>query len=446
MSDTPQYPPNIPLAFQDKVLPRGLEYINKVKAFVEEKCLPADEVYFQQVATDPAQRWKQIPPIIEQLKVEAQKRGLWNLFLCTNYKGYGAGFLNVEYGLMAEQIGRSHTAPEATNTNPPDTGNMELLVKYGSPYHQRTYLDRLLAGEIRSAFVMTEKGTLSLNALNIAVSAVRKGNKYVLNGVKWFASGAGDPRCKVWLVMCQTAFGDFTGAAQYRKHLVLVVDVDHAIASGQAEVVRPLSVYGFDDAPHGHCEINFKNYELPVENALLGEVGQGFEIIQSRLGPGRLHHCMRAIGSGEEALRLATYRALHRNITGKKLAEFETFRYQLGEHRIALERCRLHVLAASYAVDYHGVAKKAIREIAIAKIDTPRTVDKVIDWAVQQFGAEGVSQDTPLARMWLLNRTLRIADGPDESHLNQLSRNELKQLSAEVEDYFPRVEEYRSKL
>ncbi|ODQ82757.1 hypothetical protein BABINDRAFT_5675 [Babjeviella inositovora NRRL Y-12698] len=418
----------IPLAFLDKISPRGLETIKKVKHFVETECIPADEVYLGQLSTDPATRWSVIPPIIEELKAKAQKLGLWNLFLCNNYEEYGAGFTNLEYGLMAQQLGRSHTGPEATNTAAPDTGNTELLVKYGSVYHKEKYLKPLLEGKIRSAFLMTEKGTSSSNALNICCSAVRKGDNFVLNGVKWFASGAGDPRAAVWLTMCQTAQGDLQGPAQYTKHSVLVLDVARALASGRAKVIRPLQVFGMDDAPHGHCEIVFDNYVVPVENAVLGSVGQGFEIIQSRLGPGRIHHCMRVIGLGEQALLHAYHRASNRKIAGDYLSNSETWRYAFGEHKITLEQCRMLVLNAAHAIDHYGVAKHAQRDIAMAKIVAPREVIKIVDWCIQVFGAEGVSQDTPLARMWMHSRTLRIADGPDESHLNQFSRNELRKL------------------
>lgn len=366
------------------------------------------------------------------------------MFLSKHY-AEGGGFTNLEYGLMAMYLGRAHVAPEATNTNAPDTGNMEILARYGTPYQKEKWLKPLLNGEIRSAFLMTEKGTSSSNALNISTSARKneRGN-LVLNGFKWFASGAGDPRCAVWLVMCKTSNDK---SKPYQNHSVLVIDAKKAIASGKARVLRPLNVFGYDDAPHGHCEVKFDNYEIAAEdmpNAYLAKEGMGFEIIQSRLGPGRIHHCMRAIGVGEFALGRVANRACNRLIFGKPLKDRESFQVSFAEHKIAIERCRLMVLNAAHKIDL-GNAKLAQREIAMAKIDTPRTVLRILDWCIQMYGAEGVSQDTELARMYAMSRTLRIADGPDEAHLGQLGRAEAKKFPA-IEKLFRSYEQNVSRV
>lgn len=418
---------DIPAVFLDKLSPKGLETIQKIRDFVHDYCLPADEIYHQQLSNDPATRWKNVPPIIDQLKAKAKQLGLWNLFLSKHYEE-GPGFTNLEYGLMAQYLGQSRTGPEATNCNAPDTGNMELLAKYGTPYQKQRWLKPLLNGDTRSAFLMTEKGTSSSNALGISCSAIKnsRGN-YVLNGVKWFASGAGDPRTAVWLVMCKT--GNHTsGPEQYRNHTVVLIDAHKALASGNAKLIRPLGVFGYDDAPHGHCEIEFNNYEIPSEdtpNAVLADEGRGFELIQSRLGPGRIHHCMRLIGVGEFALLRAAQRANHRIIFGKPFNQRESFITAFAQNKIDIQKCRLLVLNAAHKIDITD-AKQAQREIAMAKIETPRTIIKIIDWAIQVYGAEGVSQDVELANLWAQSRTLRIADGPDESHLNQLGRNYAK--------------------
>lgn len=435
---------DIPAIFLEQVSPRGLEAIQKTKDFVHNYCLPADEIYHQQISTDPSKRWAQIPPVMEKLKQKAKELGLWNMFLSKHYKE-GPQYTNLEYGLMARYLGRSYTAPEATNTAAPDTGNMELFAKYGNPYQKRKYLQPLLDGEIRSAFLMTEKGTSSSNALNISCSAIKnsKGN-YVLNGLKWFASGAGDPRCAVWLVMCKTADDSKN---QYRNHTVLILDAKRALASGKAKLVRPLHVIGYDDAPHGHCEIEFNDYEVPADemaNVVLAGVGRGFELIQSRLGPGRIHHCMRAIGVGEFALLRIAHRANTRMIFGKPMKTRESFLARFAQSRIDIQRCLLLILNAAHKIDISD-AKGAQKEIAMAKIETPRTISDILDWGIQVFGAEGVSQDTELARMYAHNRTLRIADGPDEAHLAQLARNEAKRFD-DVEKFFASVDANRERI
>lgn len=411
---------DIPAIFWDKLSPRGIETIQKVKDFVDFHALPADDVFFAQQSLDPEQRWKEIPPVVEVLKEKARELGLWNMFLSSRY-AEGAGYTNLEYGLMAQYLGRSFIAPELTNCNAPDTGNMELLARYGTPYHKKKWLEPLLDGKIRSAFLMTEKGVSSSNALNISVSAKKnsRGN-YVLNGVKWFASGAGDARCKVWLVMVKTSDSDNL----YFNHTVLVLDADKALATGKAKKIRPLSVFGYDDAPHGHFEVSFDDYEVSSEempNLVLADEGRGFELIQSRLGPGRIHHCMRLIGAGEFALTRVVHRANHRLIFGKPLKTRESFITAFAQHKINIQKVRLLVLDAAHKIDISD-AKAAQKEIAMAKIEAPRTILELLDWGIQMFGAEGVSQDTELSKMYAHARTLRIADGPDEAHLNQLGR------------------------
>lgn len=415
----------IPAIFLDKISPKGLEAIQRCKDFVHQYCLPADKIYEEQVETDPAKRWKSTPQITEKLKAKAQLLGLWNMFLSKHY-AEGGGYTNLEYGLMAQYLGRSHTGPEATNTNAPDTGNMEILAKYGSAVQKKKWLEPLLAGEIRSAFLMTERGTSSSNALNISCTGTKnsRGN-YVVNGVKWFASGAGDPRCLVWLVMCKT---DTNATTPFRNHSILVLDAKKALATGKAILKRPLHVFGYDDAPHGHCEVEFCDYEMAAEDmphAVLGETGMEFAIIQSRLGPGRIHHCMRMLGVADICLLTVARRANHRMIFGTRMKDRETFSTAFAQHKINIEKCRLLVLNAAHKIDITD-AKHAMREIAMAKIEVPRIVLSVLDWGIQMFGAEGVSQDTVLARWYALTRTLRIADGPDEAHLGQLAKHEVR--------------------
>lgn len=430
---------DIPAIFVSQLSEKGLTAIQRTKDFVTDYCIPADKLYHEQISDVPELRWKSTPRITEKLKHKARGLGLWNMFLSKKYEE-GGGFTNLEYGLMAMYLGQSHIAPEATNTNAPDTGNMEILAAYGSPAQKKKWLYPLLDGKIRSAFLMTEKGTSSSNALNISCSAVKneRGN-FVINGLKWFASGAGDPRCAVWLVMCKTSNNTKT---PYSNHSVLVIDAKKAVASGRAKVVRPLHVFGFDDAPHGHCEISFDNFEVPSEDmteVVLGEQGIGFQIIQSRLGPGRIHHCMRSIGVAEFALKRIVHRANHRLIFGKPMKERESFLDAYAQHKIDIEKCRLLVLNAAHKIDLVG-AKASQKEIAMAKIETPRTTLSVLDWGIQVFGAEGVSQDTELAQWYSLVRTLRIADGPDEAHLGQLARTESKKFGL-VDEYFAKYEE-----
>ncbi|CDR42294.1 CYFA0S09e00364g1_1 [Cyberlindnera fabianii] len=428
----------IPELVRDKVSPKGRRALELVKKFVEEDCLPADEIYFEQISKEPSTRWASVPSVIEPLKAKAKKLGLWNLFLC-NYND-GPGYSNLEYGLMAQFLGRSHVAPEATNTAAPDTGNMELLVRYANPQQRKKWLEPLLDGQIRSAFLMTEKGVSSSNALNISLSAKKVGNGQVeLHGTKWFASGAGDPRCSLWLTMALT---NPEAKDPYKRHSVLVIDTKQALATGKAKVIRPLHVFGFDDAPHGHCEIQFDGAVVPYD--VLDAEGEGFKLIQSRLGPGRIHHCMRLIGMGEEAIMQAIKRASYRKIFGKLFITRESFIKDVAERRIALERVKLLVLQAALRIDQAG-PKAAKREISMAKIDTPRVVLEIVDWAVQVYGGEGVSQDTPLTRLWIYARMCRIADGPDEAHLDQLGRAECKR-AGEINALYKSIEDNRARV
>ncbi|KAA8898989.1 hypothetical protein TRICI_006413 [Trichomonascus ciferrii] len=409
---------SIPELVQDKVSPRAKETIEKVRRFVEEECKPAAAVYHEQLESYGKEgRWKRIPPVMEELKKKAKAQGLWNLFLPARY-GEGAGYTNLEYGLMAEQMGRCHISAEATNCAAPDTGNMEVLARYGNEEQKQRWLRPLLEGKIRSAFCMTEKGVASSDATNIQLQITREDNNYVLNGTKWWASGAGDPRCEILLVMGKTS----NSGSQYRRQSVVLVPRD----TPGVTVVRPMMVYGYDDAPHGHMEIRFDNVKVPTSNVVWGE-GRGFEIIQGRLGPGRIHHCMRTLGAAEEALSWMVRRVNDpaRTTFGKNLKDHGTIVQWIAQSRVEIDAGRLLVLAAAHKMDVSD-AKGALTDISKAKIECPNICLRVCDRAVQAFGAEGVSQDTPLAYIWAGNRTLRIADGPDEVHLNQLGRREMQ--------------------
>lgn len=405
---------DVPELVKDKVSPRALETLNKVREFVENDCIPAEAEY-ERLLNAQTDRFAAVPEVIELLKSKAKAQGLWNLFL-PSYYNEGAGFTNLEYGLMAEQMGRCLIAAEAMNCNAPDTGNMEVLAKYANDEQKKQWLVPLLNGDIRSAFCMTEKGVSSSDATNVRMEIKREGNEYVLNGIKWFASGAGDPRCKLLLVMGKT--NTAANVSAYKQQSVIIVPREHP----GVKVVRPLHVFGFDDAPHGHMEIEFTNCRVPVNNIVLGE-GRGFEIIQGRLGPGRIHHCMRTLGAAEEALNAMIDRVTDpsRMTFGKPLRDHGTIRTWIARSRIEIDYGRLLVLAAAHKMDVSG-PKKAQADIAKAKIECPNICLRVCDRAIQSYGAEGVSQDTRLARMYAHNRTLRIADGPDEVHLHQLSR------------------------
>nr|WP_277992591.1 acyl-CoA dehydrogenase family protein [Alicyclobacillus mali (ex Roth et al. 2021)] len=385
----------------------------KLEEFMGEVIYPGERVYYEQLASLPS-RWM-IPPIMEEMKAKAKAAGLWNLFLPDSE--YGAGLTNLEYAPLAEVMGRSPIAPEVFNCNAPDTGNMEVLVRYGTPEQKETWLKPLLAGEIRSCFSMTEPEVASSDATNISASIVRDGDEYVIHAHKWWSSGAGDPRCKFAIVMGKTN----PDAPKHEQQSMIIVPLD----TPGVTIVRTLNVFGYDDAPHGHAEIVFDNVRVPKENLIWGE-GKGFAIAQGRLGPGRIHHCMRQIGMAERALELMVQRVKERVAFGRPLAEQGVIREWIAESRIEIEQARLLVLKAAYMMDTVG-NKAAQKEIAMIKVVAPNVAQRVIDRAIQAFGAAGVSQDTPLAYMWTQARVIRIADGPDEVHKRHVARLELAQ-------------------
>ncbi|GAA5856793.1 hypothetical protein JCM8547_008847 [Rhodosporidiobolus lusitaniae] len=412
---------------EPKFSPYAKEVLVKLIRFVEEECMPAEETFHSQISTDPSKRWASYPTEIERLKSRGRQLGLWNLWLNKHqYAAQGGKLSNLEYSVCAEVMGHAiRVAPEATNSSAPDTGNMEVLARYGSPAQQEKWLKPLLNGEIRSSFAMTEVGVASSDATNIRLSITHdiSTNEIVINGHKWWISGAGDPRNKVHLVMGKSAPDEKN---KYKQQSIVIVP------SGTKGVrcVRPMQVFGYDDAPEGHFEVTYTDVRVPLDNLILGW-GRGFEIIQGRLGPGRLHHCMRSLGLASRALDLTLLRATdpHKSTFGKQLYQHGTVVRDLAESRIEIDQARLLVLSAAVMVDEHPErAKGALREIGMAKAIVPRAVLKVIDRAMQLHGAEGICQDTPLAQMWAGVRTLRYADGPDEVHLDQLGRTELKRV------------------
>ncbi|RHZ82204.1 hypothetical protein Glove_112g22 [Diversispora epigaea] len=407
----------IPSLVEDKISVRAKKIIAVLDEFVENECIPAEEKYHNQLGKG-EDRWKKVPPIIEELKVKARSLGLWNLFLPKDYPE-GAGLTNLEYALMAVIMGRSIViAPQATNCSAPDTGNMEVFAKYGTSAQKTKWLIPLLEGKIRSAFAMTEKAVASSDATNIETSIQRIGNQYVINGHKWWISGAGDPRCKVYLVMGKTS----TKGDKHKQQSVIIVPAD----TPGIKIIRPLTIFGYDDAPEGHCEIAFKDVKVPVENIILGE-GRGFEIIQGRLGPGRLHHCMRSIGSAERGLDLMLARVTDpsRRTFGKILAEHGTVLSDIAYSRMIIDQARFLVLNAADKIDKVG-AKGALKEIGMAKAIVPDMLLRVLDRSIQIHGAGGLSEDFPLAHMHAFARTLKFADGPDEVHVQQVGKLELK--------------------
>ena len=386
-------------------------YLPKVKQFIEEEVIPVEKKIHEQEKTG-SDRW-QPHEELEPLKEEAKKRGLWNLFLPDSE--LGAGLSNFEYAHLAEQMGRTTFASEAMNCSAPDTGNMEVLVRYGSKEQQDQWLKPLLNGEIRSAFGMTEPGVASSDATNMEAKAELVDGQWVINGEKWWTSGAGDPRCKIIIFMCVTNPDN----DRHRRHSMILVPMD----TPGVEVQRMMHVFGYDDAPHGHAHIKFNNVKVPYENVILGE-GRGFEIAQGRLGPGRIHHCMRAIGAAEVALEMMCDRGTKRTAFGKELVRLGGNFDVIANSRIEINQARLLTLQAAWMMDKYG-NKHAASEIAQIKVVAPNVACNVIDRAIQMHGGGGVSQDFPLAKMYSFMRCLRLADGPDEVHRRSVARIEL---------------------
>ena len=392
--------------------PRAKSLAAELTAFMDAHIYPNESLFRDQIAD--GDRWQPVP-IVEALKPKARAAGLWNLFLPESE--LGAGLTNVEYAPLCEIMGRVPAfAPEVFNCSAPDTGNMEVLVRYGSPTHRREWLEPLLHGEIRSCFAMTEPDVASSDATNIRSSIVRDGDAYVINGRKWFISGAGDPRCRIAIFMGRTD----PEAPRHQQQSMILVPMD----TPGVTIRRMMPVFGYDDAPHGHAEITFENVRVPASNLLLGE-GRGFEIAQGRLGPGRIHHCMRLIGLAERCLEAMCRRVLARVAFGKTLAEQGTIRADIADSRMELEQARLLTLNAAHLMDTVG-NKAARAEIAMIKVVVPSAALRVIDRAIQAHGAAGVSEDFPLASAWAHTRTIRFADGPDEVHRDSIAKLELR--------------------
>ncbi|MCC7157264.1 MAG: acyl-CoA dehydrogenase family protein [Bryobacterales bacterium] len=392
--------------------PRAAALREKLLAFMDEHIYPNEPRYFAERASV-TDRW-QPTRIIEELKPKARAAGLWNLFLPESE--YGAGLTNFDYAPLCEVMGRSVLAPEVFNCSAPDTGNMEVLVRYGTPAQKERWLKPLLEGEIRSCFAMTEPDVASCDATNIAASIVRDGDSYVLNGRKWWTSGAGDPRCRLAIFMGKTD----PAAPKHKQQSMILVPMD---APG-VKIVRMLDIYGYDDAPHGHGEVIFDHVRVPASNLLLGE-GRGFEIAQGRLGPGRIHHCMRSIGVAERALEAMCRRVKSRVAFGKPLAEQGAIRRDIANSRIEIDQARLLTMKAAWTMDQLG-NKAARTEIAMIKVVAPNMALRVLDRAVQAHGGAGVSGDFFMAYAWAWNRTLRLADGPDEVHRESIAKLELR--------------------
>ncbi|MCD5323221.1 MULTISPECIES: acyl-CoA dehydrogenase [Pontibacillus] len=388
------------------------ELLERVRSFMNEHVYPNEAVYEEQLSAQ-SSRFDSVPSVMEELKQKAKDQGLWNLFLPDST--YGAGLTNLEYAPLCEEMGRSLIGPEVFNCNAPDTGNMEVLARYGSEEQQARWLRPLLDGEIRSCFSMTEPDVASSDATNIEARIERDGDEYVINGRKWWSSGAGDPRCKVAIFMGKTD----PEAPRHKQQSMILVPLD---AQG-VKIKRMLPVFGYDHAPHGHAEIDFDNVRVPAQNMILGE-GRGFEIAQGRLGPGRIHHCMRLIGAAERALDDLCKRVQERVAFHKPLADQGVVREWIATSRIEIEQARLLTLKAAYMMDTVG-NKEAKAEIAMIKVVAPQMALNVIDRAIQAHGGAGVSDDFTLAAQWANSRTLRLADGPDEVHRRQIAKLEL---------------------
>ena len=403
--------------------PRTQELQARLLRFVDEHVYPAEAAWWAEIEANTAagRRWTPLE-VIEKLKPKAREAGLWNLFLPSSADGhtntsgdYGIGLSNQEYAPLAEIMGRVPWSSEVFNCSAPDTGNMETIIRYGSAAHKKQWAEPLLEGKIRSAFAMTEPAVASSDATNIEARIERQGDEYLINGRKWWTSGAGDPRCKIYIFMGKT---DPSAPKHAQQSMVLVPAETPGV-----KVLRPLNVFGFDDAPHGHMEVLFENVRVPVSNILLGE-GRGFEIAQGRLGPGRIHHCMRLIGLAERSLELMCKRAIKRVAFHRPLAEQGVTRERIAQARCMIDQARLLTLKAAWMMDVAG-NKGAKAEIAMIKVVAPSMACQVIDWAMQLFGGAGMSQDTPLAYFYTLSRTLRYADGPDEVHRNAIAKLEL---------------------
>ena len=398
----------------------------RLLAFFDQYIYPNERAFAEEVARNRRDGNPWVPTtLVETLKAQARDEGLWNLFLPDSTRG--AGLTNLEYAPLAEIMGRVPWAPEVFNCNAPDTGNMETLERYGSDAHKRAWLEPLLAGEIRSAFLMTEPEVASSDATNIRTRIERDGDDYIVNGRKWWSSGAGDPRCKLYIVMGKTN----PDAPKHAQQSMILVPAE----TPGVTVHRPLNVFGYDDAPHGHMEITLENVRVPAANLLLGE-GRGFEIAQGRLGPGRIHHCMRLVGLAERALELMCKRASERVAFGKPVAAQTVTQERIAEARCAIEQARLLTLKAAYMMDTVG-NKGARAEIAMIKVVAPNMACQVIDWAMQAHGAAGLSDDFPLAYAYACARTLRFADGPDEVHRNAIAKLELARHAPRPEEMGP---------
>ena len=393
--------------------PKTRDLRERLTDFMERRIYPNEPVYERQL--DEVGRW-QAPPILEELKAEAKEAGLWNLFLPDSERG--AGLSNLEYAPLCEIMGRSPIAPEVFNCSAPDTGNMETLERFGSEEHKRRWLDPLLAGEIRSCFSMTEPDVASSDATNIQSTIRRDGDEYVINGRKWWTSGALDPRCKIIIFMGRA--DPPPSDDRYSSHSMILIPID----TPGVNIQRHLTVFGYDDAPHGHAEIVYDNVRVPLTNIMLGE-GRGFEIAQGRLGPGRIHHCMRVIGVAERALEKMCRRAQSRSPFGRPLSEQTVTLERIAESRIMIEQARLLTLKAAYRMDTVG-NKEARLDIALIKVAATNMACQILDWAIQLHGGGGMSGDFGLAYAYARTRALRLADGPDEVHRNQISRLELR--------------------